>query len=89
MDALAVRSLEELIGTVNADEVTSDRRDGTIHFYGEHDDSRARPLRTRQRDRPASLRGRGVRRWRLRSLQPESSRDRSPLEPADVEPRSF
>ena len=45
MDALAVRSLEELVETVNAEEITSIDEDGTIHIYGEHDNSRGAAVR--------------------------------------------
>lgn len=45
MDALAVRSVEDLIETVNADEVTSIDEVGAIHFYGDHDNSRGEAIR--------------------------------------------
>jgi hypothetical protein len=45
MDALAVRSLQDLIETVNAETVTSIDEDGTIHIYGEHDNSRGEAVR--------------------------------------------
>ena len=91
MDALAVRSLEELIGTVNADEVTSIDEDGTIHFYGEHDDSRGEALCAPDSGIVLRASGvEGVRRWRLEVVAARVlEADRSLLEPADVEPRSF
>jgi len=42
MDALVVRSLQDLIETVNAEEITSIDENGTIHIYGEHDNIAAR-----------------------------------------------
>lgn len=45
MDALAVRSLQDLMETVNADTVTSIDADGAIHLDGEDDHSRARARR--------------------------------------------
>ena len=46
MSALVVRSLEDLIETVNAEEVTSIDDDGTIHIYGAHDESRGSLIRS-------------------------------------------
>ncbi len=45
MAALAVRSLEDLVETVNAEEITLIDEDGTIHIYGEHDNSRGTAVR--------------------------------------------
>ena len=45
MDALVVRSLEDLVETVNAETITSIDEDGTIHIYGEHDNSRGAAVR--------------------------------------------
>lgn len=45
MSALLVRSLEDLIETVNAEEVTAIDEDGTIHIYGHHDNSGGQVVR--------------------------------------------
>jgi hypothetical protein len=45
MDAMAVRSLEDLIETVTAERVTSIGEDGTIRIYGEHDNSHGDAVR--------------------------------------------
>ena len=66
MDALVVRSLEDLIETVNADKVTSIDEDGTIRIYGEHDNSRGEVVRAP--DTGIILRASGVKGsnpWRL------------------------
>ncbi|MCY7289974.1 MAG: hypothetical protein LH624_17450 [Cryobacterium sp.] len=48
MDALVVRSLEDLLETVNAEEITSIDQDGVIHIYGEHDNSRGEVIRSKE-----------------------------------------
>ncbi len=46
MDALAVRSLQDLVDTVNAEEIASIYDDGVIHICGAHDDSRGEAVRS-------------------------------------------
>lgn len=58
MDALVVRSLEDLVDTVNAEEITSIDDDGVIHIHGEHDNSRGEVVRST--DTGIILRGSGV-----------------------------
>ncbi|WP_137294707.1 hypothetical protein [Nocardioides dongxiaopingii] len=88
MDALVVRSLEDLVETVNADEVTSIDEDGTIHIRGEHDDSRGEVVRTP--DTGIILRASGVvgtSPWHLSVLATRLLEgDHGLLEPADVTP---
>jgi hypothetical protein len=66
MDALAVRSLQDLIETVNAETVTSIDEDGTIHIYGGQDNIRGEAVRAP--DSGIILQASGVegdRPWRL------------------------
>jgi hypothetical protein len=61
-----VRSLQDLTETVNAEVVTSIYEDGTIHIYGQHDNSRGEAVRAP--DSGIILRASGVegdRPWRL------------------------
>lgn len=65
MDALAVRSLLDLIETINADEVTSIDDDGTIHVRGLHDDSWAELTRSESGVVVRASGAQGVNAWRL------------------------
>lgn len=86
MDALAVRSLQDLIETVNAETVTSVDEDGTIHIYGEHDNSRG--VAVREPESGIALRASGVEANRPWSLDVLASRllhdDQALLEPTHV-----
>lgn len=88
MDALAVRSLEDLIETVNAEAVTSIDEDGTIHFYGEHDNSRGEAVRAP--DSGIILRASGVEGanpWRLEVVASRLLEGTQMLlDPTDVSP---
>ena len=88
MDALAVRSLQDLIETVNAETVTSIDEDGTIHIYGEHDGSRGEAVRAP--DSGIILRASGVegdRSWRLEVVATRLLEEAQELlEPRNVAP---
>lgn len=88
MDALAVRSVDDLVETVNADRVTSIDPDGTVHFYGEHDDSRGEAVRAP--DSGIILRASGVEGanpWRLEVLATRLlDGSQGLLEPTNVSP---
>jgi hypothetical protein len=91
MDALVVRSLEDLIETVNAEEVTSIDEDGTIHIYGEHDNTHGRAVRAP--DSGVILRASGMEGTRSWRLEVEATRllddAQALLEPTDVSPPSL
>lgn len=86
-DALAVRSLEDLVETVNAEKLTSIDEDGTIHMNSEHDTSRGQALRD-----PASgiiVKASGTRRspWRLDVKETRLiTEDQDLLEPIHLPP---
>lgn len=89
MDALAVRSLQDLVETVNAEEVTSVDADGTIHIYGEHDRSRAEVVRAEETGIIVRASGvEGTRPWQLEAMTTlvvAGGAARLLLEPADIE----
>lgn len=91
MAALAVRSLEDLIETVHAEKVTSVAEDGTIHIFGEHDNSRGEALR--EPDSGIILRASGIegdRPWRLNVVATRLLDDNQALlEPTHVAPPTF
>jgi hypothetical protein len=88
MDALVVRSLEDLIETVNAEEITSVAEDGTIHVYGEHDNSHGAVVRAP--DTGIILRASGVEGTSPWKFSVVATRllddDHGLLEPVDVTP---
>lgn len=88
MDALAVRSLLDLVETVNADRVVAVDEDGTIHIDGEHDDVRGQVVR--DPDSGIVLRASGVtgdRSWRLDVVATRQLHDAPALlGPGDVTP---
>lgn len=90
MDALAVRSLQDLIETVNAETVTSIDEDGTIHIYGEHDNSRGEVLR--EPETGIILRASGIEGaspWRLDVVETHLVGDEQLLNPSHVAPPTF
>lgn len=88
MEALLVRSLEDLLETVNADEITSIDENGTIHIYGGQDNSRGQVVRSG--DTGIILRASGVQGTSPWDSEVLATRliegDRGLLEPADVTP---
>lgn len=86
--ALVVRSLEDLIETVNAEEVID--KDGTIHIYGEHDNTHGQAVRAP--DSGVILRAFGMEGTRSWSFEVEATQllddAQVLLEPTDVSPPS-
>lgn len=86
--ALVVRSLEDLLEEANADQVTSIDAGGTIHIYGEHDNSRGQVVSSE--DTGIILRASGVQGvspwdFEVTSVQLVEA-DCGLLEPMDVRP---